>query len=168
MVEGFSIVNDMLVELAEKKAIEISQVVQIQNLYASIMITAVDQFGQHHLGGVVVIELNTLAQPDSGDVDPRNPKARPDGLVLYGPESFALDWQRWFLMSLAVIQAVRSSGPVWVFTHRPLVAAARWHVNHREEKASKGAFDALDPTLLPYCIFEDGADESWVEIPRPS
>lgn len=38
---------------------------------------------------VPVISLDTLAQPENGDLDSKNPDADENGLVYYGPRSFS-------------------------------------------------------------------------------
>jgi len=130
---------------------------------------AIERFGQHHKGGVLVVSLNTLAQPDSGDVDPNHPNARPDGLVIYGPPSTDRQWLQWFGTSFWTIRALTSAqeGTIWVFTHRPLVACARWVAQRRFCPLSNGeTIDALDKSLLPYCIFKIDTNTIWKEVPR--
>ncbi len=136
-------------------------------------------YGQHYNSGVLVVTLNTLCQPDSGDVDPENPKARADGLVIYGQETYSPQWYEWFLTSRMIIRTIenqvinilgkRDDRPIFAFTHRPLVAAARWATRHNDGGfPGRDDIDALDKGLLPYCLFRDlqGPDQAWIELPR--
>ncbi|MBI4262331.1 histidine phosphatase family protein [Candidatus Uhrbacteria bacterium] len=144
---------------------------------------AIEWFGQHQLpGSVLVVTLNTLCQPDSGDVDPANPKARADGLVIYGPESFSPEWYEWFKTSRRIIRAIDEQvimtpgqisdrRPIFVFTHRPLVAAARWVAQHGDVVPGKNDINALEGSLLPFCLFEERRlpgymITNWTELPR--
>lgn len=133
---------------------------------------AIERFGQHEKGGVLVVTLNTLCQPENGDHDPTNPNARPDGLVIYGKESFSPDWWNWFLLSVDVINvlidALGIERTVWVFTHRPIVGAAHWGAknNGDEARPSKDSIDAGDKALLPFCIFKRTGNQGWQELPR--
>jgi hypothetical protein len=134
---------------------------------------AIARFGQlHEKNGVLVVELNSLAQPDSGEKDPVNPLARTDGLVIYGPPSTSVQWLEWFHRSREVIQAIglehldddEDTVTYYVFTHRPLVAAARFVAKNGDRPLAEGEkLDSLDPTLLPYLVFEDLGDE-WLEV----
>ncbi|MDO8435449.1 MAG: hypothetical protein Q7S89_02095 [bacterium] len=123
----------------------------------------------------IAVSLSCLAQTDSGDHAPSDSRAEKDGLVYYGERSGPADWVRWFDQSREVIRRLRvvdapRDQTVWVFTHRPLVAAARWATKHHMfDMRNQGGLDdlnALDATLLPYCIFDEDQHGIWVEIPR--
>lgn len=132
---------------------------------------AVATFGDLMHNGILVITLNTLAQPDNGDYDPTNPNARKsDGLFIYGPGSSDSDWLQWFKRSLKAIRLLtvelQTEDVIWVFTHRPIVAAARWFAKDGSPFPRGGDMGAAtDKSLLPYCVFEDDG-KTWREIPK--
>lgn len=139
---------------------------------------------------VPLVTLDTLAQTENGDLDPDNPAADEKKLVYYGPRSNSLDWYRWYEDSMMVIteltemwrrhspfcEAGRHDNAVYVFTHRPIVAAARHTAQGKQDPTGPDDIDALDKTLLPYCVFAiepvrgqqwlGYGPKRWVELPR--
>lgn len=115
-----------------------------------------------------VISLSCLGQPDSGEEDPTNTKARPDGIVIYGPESTKLQWFQWFLQSRMIVKSILSNWEdiynrtvpeeplILYFTHTTLVAAARYAEFHGYNNTENcGLIDDLDSSIKPYCYFEE-------------
>lgn len=146
----------------------------------------VDPLKQDKDNYVPLYTLGSLAQTDNGDSAPDHPDADEKGLVYYGPRSDSRDWYCWTAQSLHAIKALtlmlvrqiphRAMETVYVYTHRPIVAGMRWIAQRKDMPTGEDDIDALDTTLLPYCVFNlTSIDENmltnpgfWLaEIPRP-
>lgn len=129
---------------------------------------AIECFGQLHRGGCLVVELNILSQPDSGEVDREN-STRPDGLVIYGDLSTEQQWHKWTFESFSVMAAIVSATvwdedevTVWVYTHSPHAVCARRmaRLNAANEDADTAPVDGeimpetFDPAIKPYIVLE--------------
>ena len=99
---------------------------------------AIERFGNVWGGGCPVITLESLGQPDNGEPDPENPVADEKGLVYYGQRTSTEDWVRMCAHSISILGGIAEKmlnrppfevpegSCVWVFTTRPLAAAARF------------------------------------------
>jgi broad specificity phosphatase PhoE len=129
---------------------------------------AIKCYGQLQNGGCLVVELNSLCQPDSGEVDHEN-STRPDGLVIYGDPSTDAQWHEWTYQSFELMEAIvgvalrgKDEVTVWVYTHSPHTACARRmaRLNATDDDADtiptdgEMAAEALDPTIKPYIVIE--------------
>lgn len=104
----------------------------------------------HCIGGSTtqLIYLQCLAQPDNKEEDG----------TIYGPVSNKEDWHRWFVQSRwNILEFCQSKSvqhletrinPVWVFTHRPIIAVAY-------AQAMDCGVDPLNPSFKPWVEFED-------------
>lgn len=121
---------------------------------------------------IPMICMDTLAQSENGDLDPQNPGADEKGLVYYGPRTYSPEWYELFMASFwkIMVEYHRNRHEyelMWVFTHRPLVAAARHYAQGLPFPTSTDDIDAMDKSLLPYCVFECGRGGlNWHEVPR--
>lgn len=116
---------------------------------------AIQRFGLLHTGGRLVVGLNSLGQPDSGE-------KLPSGEILsYGPKTTDPEWHEWTRMSIEFIDIIcrnargaQSLVTAWVYTHRPHTAATRWIAQCNDRHPAIDELDTFDPSLLPYCIFD--------------
>lgn len=136
---------------------------------------AILKFGQFHKGGCPVISLNSLCQPDSGDHDPLNPKADKDGHVIYGDHATKEQWYHWFVQSRNFLNIYLENyrfingglkereGTIWVFTHRPICAAAHKHTEWDHDQGNYEELDPFNPSLLPYSLFYFNEDSQFLK-----
>ncbi|GEM_PF-6724745 len=130
---------------------------------------AIEDVNNGRCGDIPIISLNTLGQPDNGDLDPGNPDAEIDGplkgWMIYGKRSTTDDWWKWFRTSMLYITIAAENAPlipepvIWVYTHRPLVACARLAAeaeakgeHHQLVNTTVLTSMALDKSLLPFMV----------------
>jgi hypothetical protein len=147
----------------------------------------VDQLEKDPRYYVQLFTLESLAQTENGDAAPDHLHADKSGLVYYGPRSNSHDWYRWTIQSILAIYALgrmlqyqvpeaRGNEAIYVYTHRPIVAGCRWIAQGKTAPTGADDIDALDKSLLPYCVFDMTCTDEvvlanpsfrLVEIPRP-
>ena len=120
------------------------------------------------LGHVPYIEIESLRQWDSGDIEPSHADADEHGVVKYlppgAPPSRGQDWlngldfSRRYIRACAKEFTAMSDGRmvVWIFNHRPITAAAMLLAQRVENPSHEQLRSlALSKAIMPFVVVAD-------------